>query len=302
MLVWHAHKAKVRELAFSPDGRWLASTAGDSVFCSVWEAATGELVNGRLGYTARGFPRVGCPRVGFSPLGPLLTSSGAIVAAWDVEHDAPMRCWLYAGEFADPAFAVSPDGVKLVMSKLQQWLVFDNPTTGTPDKEKRVDRRVTIPVAVPTAFAFSSTGAHFAVADGSLELWDPAPGKKPLRFLRDPAGSKATHFAFDRADSRVAVAFGKRVLVWSLADEDPPPVQLRGHAGMVRAVGFLPSGGLLTAGMDGVVRVWDATSGNELRSLDWGIGKIQAATVSADGTLCAAGSDDGHVVVWDTEG
>ena len=44
MLVWQAYKAKVRSLAFSPDGRYIATTGGQSKFVSLWEAATGRLV------------------------------------------------------------------------------------------------------------------------------------------------------------------------------------------------------------------------------------------------------------------
>jgi WD40 repeat protein len=67
-------------------------------------------------------------------------------------------------------------------------------------------------------------------------------------------------------------------------------------------VGFLPGGGtVLTAAMDGTVRLWDAATGAEQRSFDWGIGKVRVAAVSPDGTMCAAGSDDGRLVVGDVD-
>jgi WD40 repeat protein len=53
--------------------------------------------------------------------------------------------------------------------------------------------------------------------------------------------------------------------------------------------------------MDGTARVWDQNTGAEIRSFDWGIGKVTVAAVSPDGTLCAAGSADGRVIVWDVD-
>ena len=83
---------------------------------------------------------------------------------------------------------------------------------------------------------------------------------------------------------------------------DPRPLLLRGHALLVRAIGFLPGGAtILTAGMDGTARLWDANTGNELRVFDWGIGKIRVAAISPDGLTCAAAGDSGQIVVWDVD-
>jgi WD40 repeat protein len=296
MLVWQAHKTKLRQLAFSPDSRWLVTTAGSSKYPSVWEAATGAKHPTKASYNFSGVPQLA-----FAPSGELLLGNDSHVAICRMP-DVVRVGHLDVSSFADATVAVCPATGRVVAGEMRRWLVWDGLGDLSTYRSRKPDRKVAIAPAIPLKFAYSSTGAHFAVADTALELWDPAPGRKPVRELRDPGGAKATLFAFNRDDTLVAVAFGQRVAVWALADADAPPVQLRGHTGMVRAAGFLPSGGLLTAGMDGVVRVWDANSGNELRSHDWGIGKVQAATVSADGTLCAAGSDDGRVVVWDTEG
>ena len=297
MLVWHAHKSKIREMAFSPDGRWLVTTAGSGRFCSVWEATTGKLHTNRIGYSRRELPRVA-----FAPTGELFVAVGVYISVWNVEEGA-MRCWLDCGAFCDTLLAVCPVTGRLVATKLGQWLVWDEPTKIVGELGKKPTRRVPISNGMPTRLGFSATGAHLAVADGAVGLWDPAPGRRPLQYFSDPGlAARASLFAFDRDDTRLAVSFGQRVAVWVLADEESKPVVLRGHTSLVRAVGFHPLGELLTAGMDGFVRVWDPATGTELRSHDWGIGKVQAATISADGALCAAGSDGGHIVVWDTGG
>src|SRR5262245_16653144 len=51
MIVWKAHKARIRHMAFSPDGAELATTAGSSKFVWTWRAATGEPAAQLAGHT-----------------------------------------------------------------------------------------------------------------------------------------------------------------------------------------------------------------------------------------------------------
>ncbi len=148
---------------------------------------------------------------------------------------------------------------------------------------------------------YSPTGRFFWITSHCVLLYDVTT-HTPMRALTDEHDASARAVAFTPDESRVCVAFGHRAAVWRLDDMAPPPVKLRGHKQQVRAVGFLPGGGtVLTAAMDGTVRLWDADAGTELRSFDWGIGKVRVAAVSPDGTMCAAGSDDGRLVVWDVD-
>lgn len=51
-----------------------------------------------------------------------------------------------------------------------------------------------------------------------------------------------------------------------------------------------------------IVAVWDARSWTPSKSYAWKAGKLCSVAVSPDGTLAAAGSETGKVVVWDVEG
>ena len=44
-----------------------------------------------------------------------------------------------------------------------------------------------------------------------------------------------------------------------------------------------------------------ATSGAELKTFDWKIGKLYCAAFSPDGLTCAACSNKGQVVIWDVD-
>lgn len=65
---------------------------------------------------------------------------------------------------------------------------------------------------------------------------------------------------------------------------------------------YHPSGKrLAVACNDGTVRVFDTTAWEEVGKYEWKSGRLRSVTYSADGTLAAAGSDTGKVVVWDVD-
>jgi WD40 repeat protein/thiol-disulfide isomerase/thioredoxin len=67
------------------------------------------------------------------------------------------------------------------------------------------------------------------------------------------------------------------------------------------AVAFSPDGTLLATGAhDGLIRVWDASSGTELRA--WKAHDLDIYALAFKGTQLASGGWDGHVRLWDTEG
>jgi WD40 repeat protein len=67
-------------------------------------------------------------------------------------------------------------------------------------------------------------------------------------------------------------------------------------------IAFHPSGRYLAAtSNDATVKLYDTTTWEVARTFTWDIGKMRSIAFSPDGTLAAAGSDSGKVVVWDVD-
>ena len=75
--------------------------------------------------------------------------------------------------------------------------------------------------------------------------------------------------------------------------------ELRGHRGGVHAVEYSPDGRfLVSAGKDGIVRVWYAATGKLLQELSRHASEINALAFAPDGRQLAAVSDKGELVMW----
>lgn len=67
-------------------------------------------------------------------------------------------------------------------------------------------------------------------------------------------------------------------------------------------VAFHPSGRFLAAtSNDATVKLYDTATWEVARTFTWDIGRMRSIAFSPDGTLAAAGSDTGKVVVWDVD-
>lgn len=196
-------------------------------------------------------------------------------------------------------------------------LAVGHARTGGPRFDRRfawklsvVDRDTGEPeVELPTphhacVMSFSADGSRLAVTGGldgdtRVTAFDVAARRAVFTFAPRATATRAVAFL---PDGRLAAANGRFVYVLP-ADGGPPQLALDGHPKQVNAVAVAPDGRrLLTAGHDGSIRTWDASTGAPGAAFDWGVGPVTALAFAADGLTCAAAGLNGRVVVWDADG
>lgn len=123
-------------------------------------------------------------------------------------------------------------------------------------------------------------------------------GEQPINWKDSPHGT-LTRLSITPDGAQVIGFRGRSVLAWALGSDEPPrrtPVSKKD----VRDVALHPSGRwVLVANGSSEVSIWDTTTWKAIRTLDWKIGPVECADISADGLLAAVTGETGKAVVWD---
>jgi RNA polymerase sigma factor (sigma-70 family) len=224
------HKAGVIAVAFSPDGKTVASTGPDETI-RLWELATGKEIRKVTWREAPVLLRGANARLAFSPDGKMLASAGysSIIRLWDVatgkQRQGPEG---HDGDIITVAFA--PDGKTLASC------AHDDPTVRLWDSATGRPLRALRHPALVGRILFSPDGQGVisACGDGAIRVWD-AVGKE-VRTMRppDPAQGEAWHSLSNLAltDS------GKKVMAISIGH----PSKASGKASCVTTTWDLATG------------------------------------------------------------
>ena len=168
------HTSAVLGVAFSPDGRLLATAPGREWAVWLWDPATGEHLRTLDSPRSSFYSVYSVYAVAFSPDGRLLAAadhSGA-VWLWDPATGEHLRT-LDSFGFGTGAVAFSPDGRLLATASYDREAWLWDPATGEHL------RTLTGHTGAVYRVAFSPDGRLLATAgdDGAVWLWDPATGE-----------------------------------------------------------------------------------------------------------------------------
>ena len=284
------HVGGVYGVAFSPDGRLLATAGSDDKTARLWDPATGEHRRTLTGHDG------GVYGVAFSPDGRLLATGNfrGTARLWDPATGEHRRT-LTGHDGLVHGVAFSPDGRLLATASFDGTARLWDPATG----EHR--RTLTGHDGSVYGVAFSPDGRLLATVgsvDGTARLWDPATGEHRRTLTGHDGGVYGVAFSPDGRLLATA-SFDGTARLWDPATGEHRRT-LTGHDGLVHGVAFSPDGRLLaTASFDGTARLWDPATGEHRRTLTGHDGRVYGVAFSPDGRLLATvGSVDGTVRLW----
>ncbi len=290
-------------MAFSPDGKSLASAGLFTSTIKVWDIVSGKNLD-TLNSKTSGLS------ISYSPDGKMIAVGGAVnnndlISIWDLASRRVIRTLNGNDKLAsDPALSLAfrPDGKALAIggTAIRLWDL----TNGQISQPMKGHSRSI------TSLTFSSDMKNITSGslDGTLKLWEIA--NKPD--TDSPALWKYKTSGITQAFSKNGrwVASGSKSLLSKDKEEMPIDIldintgrvirKLIGHDRPYPALAFSTNGKLLASGSDDkTIKLWGMDSGQELQTLKGHTRGVLSVAFGDYGNVLASGGWDNTVKLWE---
>ena len=276
----------VKLLAFSPDGKTLASVRESDKSIHLWNSATGKEIRVLAGHS------ISVQRVAFSPDDKSIFSGGyeGALIKWNVKSGEIEKVIAQLDKVGIESLSFSPDEKTLAVLSGGEYSFFD-PITG--------NRTKTDPLAFhPKGNIFSPDWKYTAYAFDLITIYDYSSGEEIRKLLPQTSETVLIQSATFSPDSSsiAAIVPGQGIKIWELKTGRIVR-SIRAEFSYGDILVFSPDGKTILGGgrndkAESYVKIWDASTGALLNSIEK---QGARAVFNRDGTLLAV-SDYGDKI------
>lgn len=279
------YRAEIGALAFSHDGKVLASLGNGSI--NLWDRGSGKLVSefgGRYAGAA--------PGLAFSADGKRLAASGAPDYIWDSRSGKPLDCRIFRSSDHEEAMALAPNGKSCVV--VQGYHLVKCQVPGGKEIGRYKQARAIL------SYALFSMDGKLVVAGGMRKDrpvvvgWETARDRILFDIEGEPGDFDPNRLALS-PDGKTLATGGESLRIWNLAAS-----RQRHQLPKCRAFVLSSTGKVICLTRGGVV-LYDATTGKEFARLPEPMHYPNALAISPDGRTLAIGHTKGYIRLVDLQ-
>lgn len=284
--VFKKHNAAVKAVAFSKDGKTLA-TGGDDKMVYLWDIQSGEMTGSIENHFA-------VKALQFTENDDILAACGSDIKLMD-KSGKLIRT--FSGYTTDIwSFGYHGATRRITAGSYSKTIRVWDFDTGKLLLNLEGHEKSCLPVSFNTTGNLIASGS----LDKSVRLWDAASGKQEKQHELHSGNVFAVVF-HPSGRYLASASADKTIRLWNV-ETGSIVKTYSGHKGAVFDIRFSPDGyHLISCSADQTIILWEVATGTRLFTFTGHAGIVNSVRFSADGKYIASASDDQTIRLWPVE-